>query len=75
MRPFFRGHVSRSDIRIHQPLHMVFQLSQRVDLRNRDTERRPTLRLVRDREGHSALEEGSRQALRHRDRDPNLFRV
>ena len=75
MRPFFRGHVSRSDIRIHQPLHMVFQLSQRVDLRNRDTERRPTLRLVRDREGHSGLEEGSRQALRHRDRDLNLFHV
>ena len=75
MRPFFRGHVSRSDIRIHQPLHMVFQLSQRVDLRNRDIERRPVLRRVRDRGGHSALAKGSRQALRHRDRDPNLFRV
>ena len=75
MRPFFRGHVSRSDIRIHQPLHMVFQLSQRADLWNRDTERRPVLRRVRDREGHSDQAAESRQVLLHQDRDPNLFRV
>ena len=75
MRPFFRGHVSQSDMRIHQPSHMAFLLSQRVDLRNRDKERRPTLRRVRDLGGHSDQAAESRQVLLHQDRDPNLFRV